>query len=1180
MSEIDSSHPSIVVFIGHDGSAAQTVLSGLTNEPGFAIVSTIDAGVLAKASGAKGATSALPIVDVKDATSISPNHVYALPTEVQSLLRPGAIAVENVDGPGHIDRLLRSVADHYGASATVVVLGGRDGDGALGIKRVREAGGLTICQRVEDGPFADLPRAAVLTGLIDVVLPLEEIATRLLQSNEPAPPDPRADDTLRDILAMIRIRTGHDFSWYKRATLYRRLARRMHVCQTPTIQDYHRMLREQPNELTHLLRDFLISVTNFFRDPEAFQAVTQLALPRMFRAKGVGDQVRVWVAGCATGEEAYSLGMLLSEYASRLPEPPQLQVFATDIDEEALHEARAGIYSEQIATDVSRERLERFFTRENGGYRVSKELREMMLFSPHNVLRDPPFSRLDLVTCRNLLIYFNREAQERVLNTFHFALRNEGMLFLGSSESAEGMQQFAAVDAKNRIFERRIAATGVAMDALSTTARWTPRPAFPMPAAERPAIGSFGELHHRAVELYAPPSVLVNEDLDVVHFSEHAGQFLTIAGGEPTRQILRMAHPALRFELRGALYAARQPNCNNDTRVVRFEEDGRSRAIQIRVRAVDLAEAGHGTVLVIFDELPAQPQMPTAQSTDGENNEPMMREMEEDLHRTRDQLRTTVEQYETSLEELKASNEELHAINEELRSATEELETSKEELQSVNEELTTLNHELKVKVDEVSRANSDLQNLMTSTDIGVLFLDRQLNVKRFTPRICELFNLIPSDIGRPLLHITHRLDYGDLPQAAAQVLLDLRTTDREVSSVDGRRFLVRFLPYRSIEDRIDGVVLTFVDITDLKTAQEARTRSEAALRTTQERLSIALAAAPLAVFTHDSSLQVTWAFAQGRQVDPNLAAHAFAAADAERYMSIARDVYASGVAQRAELDVNSPNGVRTFDFRFEPRREGNLVQGVTAVGFDITESKLAENKLRETDRHKDEFIAMLSHELRNPLTPLRIAFDIARRSTQDPKQMQNALSVMDHQLQILHRLVDDLLDLSRVAQGKMQLVHALVDSVKIVEAALESTRPKLDEHHHKLELDLPDERLAVLGDFTRLTQVLTNLLMNSAKYTPDFGHIKLSIRADRAQHLVSIEVRDTGVGISRELLPRVFDLFVQGEKNDNTRQGGLGIGLNLARRIVELHGGKISAFSDGPGAGSVFTVQLPLAKGT
>ncbi|HEY0251902.1 MAG TPA: CheR family methyltransferase, partial [Kofleriaceae bacterium] len=714
---------------------------------------------------------------------------------------------------GPFDHLLRTAADAFGADAIGVVLAGTGADGSIGMKRLKEAGGLTVAQQVV-GDGSALPASSIETGFVDFVLPLHEIAAHIqtpVDVKWPPAESQAATDTLRDILALVRVRSGHDFSAYKRATLYRRIARRMQVCECATLEAYHRYLREHPHELPHLLRDFLISVTNFFRDAEAFTALEQDIVPRLFANKGSNDQVRVWVTGCATGEEAYSIGMLLLEYASTLRAPPALQIFATDIDEAALAEARRGCYSDAIVADLTPERLVRFFTRESGQYRVTKELRELLLFSPHNVLRDPPFSRLDMVSCRNLLIYLDRDAQTRVLSLFQFGLRAQGVLFLGSSESAENTSTFAPLDVKNRLFLRQ--GTMVAANTPTLQAQRWNLPVLPNMPVVRERTTPIGEIHHRLVEYYAPPSMLLNSDLDVVHLSEHAGRYLQMAGGEPTRQALRLIHPELRLELRAAIYAARQSNA--ERRIVHFSDAAGSRHVEIRVRSVDMPDLGHGGVLVTFDDVPAT--MEEAKVIDDAGTiEPVMRQLEEELLRTRDQLRTTVEQYETSLEELKASNEELQAINEELRSATEELETSKEELQSVNEELTTLNQELKIKVDEISQANSDLQNLMMSTEIGVIFLDRNLNIKRFTPRVQDVFNIIPSDIGRPLTHLTHRLASDELTETAQSVLQSLRTVEKEVPTRNGSSYLVRWLPYRSIDDRIDGVVVTLIDVSDLR----------------------------------------------------------------------------------------------------------------------------------------------------------------------------------------------------------------------------------------------------------------------------------------------------------------------------------------------------------------------------
>jgi two-component system CheB/CheR fusion protein len=1128
--------------------------------------------------------SVLPITEVRERVQLEPDRLYVVPAGHDGAFHRGELLVTSAREPrAPIDRLLRSLVDDLGGQVAGVILSGRGSDGVIGIKRVKEAGGLTIAQ-APDGEDAEMPRSAIATGMIDLVLPLSEIGDRLAafgRHEGDAPPaideaerrgPEEIADTLRDILALVRARSGHDFAPYKRATLYRRVSRRMQVCQRESITAYHQHLRDDHAELGNLLRDFLISVTNFFRDRSAFEALTTTVIPRLFAGKTAADQVRVWVSGCATGEEAYSIAMLLWEHAIQLRDPPQLQVFATDIDEDALAEARQGRYPRAIALDISDERLQRFFTEDNDDYRVTKELRELVLFSPHNLLRDPPFSRLDLISCRNLLIYLNRDAQDRCLNVFHFGLRTDGYLFLGSSESAENTALFVATDPKHRLFMRRPTPSRLG-ESIVAAGRWYPAPPPQAPpSVERKTAG---ELHHRLVERYAPPSILVDEELDILHVSEHAGHLLRISGGEPTRQLLRLIHPALRAELRTAIYSARHTPRGSDIRVVRFDDGGTPRVIEIRARTVDRPELGRGLMLVIFDELdPASGN--TSEPSQASALEPVMREIEDELRRTREQLRATVEQYETSLEELKASNEELHAINEELRSATEELETSKEELQSVNEELTTVNQELKLKVDEVSHANGDLQNLMSSTEIAVLFLDRALHIKRFTPRAQDLFNVILGDVGRPLAHVTHRLGAVDLTQLAHAVLQTLHTIEREVRSTDGRRYLARLLPYRSLEDRIDGVVLTFVEVTDLRDAVDARHRSEAALVVSEQRLRFALRSAPILVVIHDATLRVTWGYVLGEELPgPSGFAELLAPGEADRFADLARRVLRTGERDRTEIDLVIAGEPRTYDLRVE-RTE----LGLQTVGFDITPSKLAEAALLDADRRKDEFLATLSHELRNPLTPLQVALDIAKLARGDAAQLERGFGIMERQVAQLTQLVDDLLDLSRITKGKLELERVVLDPVVVIEAALEATQPSIDHHKHQLAIQLPNQPCRVVGDKARLTQVVTNLINNAAKYTPDGGHITLLVDADPARDALRIRVRDDGRGIASELLPRIFDIFVQGRDGDSRVHGGLGIGLNLVRRIVELHGGRVFASSDGPGRGSEFTVELALAGET
>jgi two-component system CheB/CheR fusion protein len=1129
--------------------------------------------------------SALPVIEVNERARLEPDRIFVVPSHCDAAFHRGELRALTPNEPrAPIDRLLRSLTDELGGQVAGVILRSRGSDGLIGIKHVKEAGGLTIAQTPE-GADTEMPRSAIATGMIDLVLPLSEIGARLASFGgqheagatqfapleEVARESDEIADSLRDILALVRIRSGHDFGSYKRATLYRRVMRRMQVCGCESIATYHQYLREHPSELGSLLRDFLISVTNFFRDRSAFEALDTAIIPTLLAGRTPVDQVRVWVPGCATGEEAYSLGILLVEHASRMPHPPQLQIFATDIDDDALAEARTGRYPNTIAVDVSPERLGRFFTADGDYFRVHKELREIVLFSPHNLLRDPPFSRLDLVSCRNLLIYLNRDAQDRALNVFHFALRPEGFLFLGSSESAENVSLFTAFDAKHRLFSRRSDGTRLTGDALLGAGRWhPPDPLPPVPQAERLTAG---ELHHRVVEQYAPPSILVNDDLDIVHVSEQAGRLLRISGGEPSRQLLRLIHPALRSDVRTAIYNTRQSDGGNNVRTVRFDDDGASRVIEIRVRKVDRTDLGRGSLLVLFDERdpPGHDATSDSQTT---GLEPMMREIEDELRRTREQLRTTIEQYETSLEELQASNEELQAINEELRSATEELETSKEELWSVNEELTTLNHELKVKVDEVIQTNSDLQNLMTSTDIGVVFLDRGLNIKRFTPRAQELFNVIPGDIGRPLAHLTHRLEAEDLPDLAHTVLQTLRTLEREIRSRDGRMYLARLLPYRSLEDKIDGVVLTLVEVTDLRDAINARRRTEAALQATEARLRFALRAVPMLAVSQNARLETTWGYLHGEVLSAGSTrfTELLAPGNAQRFIELTEQVLADGQGQRAELDVVIGGERRTYDFRIE-RNDA----GIDAVGFDVTPNKLAEAALLDADRRKDEFLATLSHELRNPLTPLKMALDIVKLGGSDPARLEHSRAIMERQVAQLSHLVDGLLDLSRITQGKIEIQRVPLDPAAIVEAAIETARPMIQQRNHELKVDLPKVPCRVLGDKTRLVQVLTNLLDNAAKYTPRDGHLRVALEADTERRMLRIRVQDDGDGIAPEMLPKIFDIFFQCRDPNSRARGGLGIGLNLVRRLVELHDGTASASSPGVGRGSEFIVELPLA---
>ena len=793
-------------------------------------------------------SASIPVTQVRGRVVVEPNHVYVIPPNQSLAMLDGHLAVSDItrieERRAPVDVFFRGLGENHHERAVAVVLSGTGANGSMGMKRIKELGGACFVQDPDEAEYSDMPRNSIATTLVDQILPVATIpgriiaykdALRSVQMPEESTGSAAADGhALREVFTLLRARTGHDFSNYKRGTVLRRIARRLGVHGIEDLNAYARFMREEPQESQALLKDLLISVTNFFRDDGSFGALASKVIPKLFAGKSDDDHLRVWIPGCATGEEAYSIAILLSEYADSIPNAPHMQVFASDIDDAAIAFGREGLYSLNDAADVSAERLRRFFTKDGDRYRVRKELREMVLFANHNIIKDPPFSHLDLVSCRNLLIYLNRTAQRRVMDVVHFALNPMGYLFVGSSESVEGaMDLFVAADGDAQIFQRRpvVSRPGLPIPDLSVVSRnhlqLTHRQAEDR-ARERL---STADLHQRLLEQYAAPSVLVTEEHEIVHVTEHAAGYLQFVGGDPTRNLLKVIRPELRIDLRTALYRSAQQRTNIDARGLTVRLDARTVTVNLLVRPVLRDEDPRaGIFLILFEEqkgeATATPSIPSRSLRSGD----AARQLEDEIVHLRTQLRSTIEHHETQAEELKASNEELQAMNEELRSSAEELETSKEELQSVNEEMRTVNQELKVKVAEQVQATDDIQNLINSTEIGTVFLDRASRLKLFTPRVHTIFNLRPSDRGRPLSDISSTLVDADLSKDVERVIDRLERVERELETRDGRWLLMHATPYRTAEDRIDGVVLTFVDITERKRNEERLRRSEERLR--------------------------------------------------------------------------------------------------------------------------------------------------------------------------------------------------------------------------------------------------------------------------------------------------------------------------------------------------------------
>ena len=910
----------------------------------------------------------MPVRQVQDRVSVEPDHVYVIPPSQSLEMMDGFLALSPLlrleERRAPVDIFFRTLAETHGRRAVSVVLSGTGADGSMGMKRVKECGGVCFVQDPDEAEHADMPRACIATALVDQVLKVAEIPGRIMAyqqtlreirlaagQDEPIESD---EVGLREIFNLLRQRTGHDFINYKRSTVLRRIERRLGVHGIPDIRRYALFLRDHPAEAQALLKDLLISVTIFFRDAAAFDKLATRVIPQLFEGKSESDYVRVWVPGCATGEEAYSLAMLLAEHSANLAGGPTIQLFATDIDETAIASAREGVYTINDAADVSADRLERFFIRQGDVYRVRKDLRDTILFAHHNLIKDSPFSHLDLVSCRNLLIYLNRTAQQRVMELMHFALNPGGYVFLGSSEAVDGASDlFVSVDKEAHLFQSR------PVDSRLTLPM---RDVFDMPRIRHGQLApvlrdvpirerlSYADLHQRLLEEYAPPSMIVNEEYDILHLSDRAGRYLRFAGGAPSHNLLRAVHPELRIELRSALYIAAKERAPVDARGLSFDDDGQRVTVDISVRPVLREEdAARGFFLVLFREL-----------SDGEGSgvdRPVTRiepaiHLEQELVRLKSQLRSTVDQHDTQAEELKASNEELQAMNEELRSSAEELETSKEELQSVNEELTTVNQELKIKVEEQTQANNDIHNLINSSDIGAIFLDRSGRIKLFTPRMRDTFSLIPGDRGRPLTDITTLLVGQDLPADVARVLERLERVEREVRTRDGRWHLMRALPYRTAEDRIEGVVLTFVDITERRRIEERLRNSEARLSAIVEQSAAGIASLSVdGTFTFvNAKLASLLGYAHESLIGHpliDLVAETHRPELRERFTSLTRD----GAAFQMVAPLLAKNGAATWNNLTASaiRDAAGAVQSTVFVLVDVSETRRAEAASRLSD---------------------------------------------------------------------------------------------------------------------------------------------------------------------------------------------------------------------------------------
>jgi two-component system CheB/CheR fusion protein len=1147
----------------------------------------------------------MPVCQVKSALPIERNHVYVIPPTHSLSMYDGhlSLSTPEKDKGRHIaiDLFFRTLADAHSERAVGVVLSGTGSDGALGLARIKERGGIVIAQSPDDSEYGGMPESAIATGKVDFVLPVADIPQKLIDlwANSrqielpgadsahlavlpPSSPE-AAEEALRDVLALLHKTTGHDFKHYKRATVLRRIERRLQVNGIKTLPDYLDFLNKNPSEAQALLSDMLIGVTNFFRDRESFEALERDILPHLFEPAAGDEQLRAWVAGCSTGEEAYSVAILLSDALARARQPREIQVFASDIDEESLAAARQGKYPDGVVTDVPPSLLRGYFNGVGGGYQVIETVRKRVLFAAHNLLRDPPFSRLDLVSCRNLLIYLDRETQRDILQMFHFALRPGGYLFLGGSETADATPRlFESVDRKHRIYRSTLNVRGIRnlptfpLGGVAHHAEKS-RPLMPSPETARPP--SIAELHQRAAfEDDSTGTVMVNLELEILHTSPGTSQFLRFADGNPSRQLLTVVQPELSSELRLAFFELSKSKTQVATPLVRIGTDGQASAIRMTLRPFHGDGSGE-LILVRFVREPVGTALPQAGG-------PGVAQLEQALQRKDEQLQAAVAEFTSATEELKSSNEELQALNEELRSASEEIETSKEELQSTNEELITVNVELKSKVEETSQVNDDWQNLLRASEIATVFVDARMRIKRFTPAAASIFNLIDTDLGRSLLDITHKLEYDALAADSSETFKTLRMVEREVRSSDGRWFLARLLPYRTGEDKIGGAVLTFVDIS-------SRVLAESRMHLGEERLQLVAQSLPefAMLMTDDDGIITSWSpgarslfgYAEEESIGQSLE------------MIFTPEDRAAGVPAQ-EMRRAAAQG-RCPDERWHLRKDGSRffasgvmarltlgnLQGYAKIAHDTTElhqrqrqDLAAVDAAEASSRLKDEFLAVMSHELKHPLNLIHVNAQLLLNmpATKSNASVRKAVQTIERSVATQVRIIDDLLDLSRTKAGKLALDLEPFELIQALEPSLRWALAQATSKGLEFFYEVPSTAIYVYADAVRIEQVVMNLLSNALKFTAAGGRIEVRLYEQTGSAL--FEVADNGRGISAAFLPNVFGMFEQEERGASRREGGLGIGLGLARGIVVLHNGQIEASSPGPGLGSTFTLRLPL----
>ncbi len=1222
---------SAIVAIGASAGGLEVftqILNGLPTDTGmgFVLIQHLSPQHDSQLSEILRRSTKMPVNQAKEGVRIMPNSVYIIPPNTSMTLERGILRLE----PRHrvkgkymvIDEFFSSLAADRREQAIAVILSGSNEDGTAGIGAIKAAGGITFAQELASAEFPTMPMIAIASGYVDFVLPPAEIAAELVKISKNdhdvaintaiilyEPDDQSAlifTETAESIAALsiifelLQRATGADFRHYKKGTIRRRMLRRMGLLNFKKVEDYATYLQEHPSEIEKLYNDLLINVTSFFRDPESFQSLQKLVFPIICENKSLDLPIRIWVAGCATGEEVYSIAISLLEFLDDYPIKPAIQIFATDISEQAIETARAGVYHQNLLVDVSPERLRRFFIPADGGYQISKLVRELCIFARQNLTSDPPFSRLDLISCRNMLIYLEPVLQKKVMPIFHYALNANGFLMLGSSEGiGNAGDLFECVDKKNRIYKGKITSSRMNFNFIKS--RQMSELVNRETRNEKAEETNLEMLADQVIlSRYAPAGVIINADLEILQFRGQTSPYLEPSPGKASLNLLKMARLELRLDLRSAIYNAR----DQDLPIIK---DGieMSKGMLVKLDVIPLRANGEQCFLVLFESRPAQILLaPAAVSSlaksrkeraiKTDTNVEVVR-LTHELEKTKEYLRSIIETQEANNQDLKVAGEEILSSNEELQSTNEELETAKEEIQATNEELGTINDELRSRNIQLHQVNNDMQNLLSSVNIPILMLSGDLRIRRFTPMAEQAFNLIPSDVGRPFSDIQINLDILHIRDLVTSVIDTLIPYEQAVQDHSGNWFSLRIRPYRTTDNHIDGVVIGLIDIDLLKRneieLEAARNYATAIIETLHQ---------PLIVLNDDLQvITANRAFYQIFQMQPHQTEQQSVFElgngdwDIPKLRSLLNDILLLDISvQDYEVTQNFAQlGTRTMLLNACRIEQGNVGQMILIAIEDITERNLQKQQMvvknqelseamtayERANRAKSVFLGNMSHELRTPLNAImgfsQILLDRPHLDVEAQEYIEIILQSSEHLLS----LIEDLLDISRIEANKIEIAPNPLNLSNFLDVTMAMIHFKAIEKNLTLTTqfasDLPE---TIHADEKCLRQVLLNLLSNAIKFT-ETGTITFSVtlsQSTSSNQRIQFAIADTGVGMTAAEMEKIFLPFEQAGKSEMRAQGA-GLGLAISQNLVQKMGGEIKVVSE-VNLGSTFSFELDL----